>query len=285
MNETRAQFTHSNLQAPPTDPDRARRSASPASRRSARSPGRPTGAAEQAVRGRRTTSRTRRARTRCAPASTSSTTTTPSPIPRSIRGSYTFSSLANFLAGTYNNSGFTQTFGNPVVSQTNPNVGFYAQDEWKVELAADAESRASATTCSSCETIATDTNNVSPRAGLRLVAVRVAPHRRARQLRALLRPRAAARAGQRAALGGNTTDLASLQPDQRQPLAGAGRRAGVPEHPADAALPSGVLVNFTTMDPRHAERLFRAGQLRDRAAARRRAARSASATSICAGCT
>ena len=51
--------------------------------------------------------------------------------PRSIRGSYTFSSLANFLAGVYNNAGFTQTFGDPVVSQTNPNVGVYAQDEWK----------------------------------------------------------------------------------------------------------------------------------------------------------
>ena len=31
--------------------------------------------------------------------------------PRSVRGSYTFSSLANFLAGVYNNAGFTQTFG------------------------------------------------------------------------------------------------------------------------------------------------------------------------------
>ena len=35
--------------------------------------------------------------------------------PRSVRGSYTFSSLANFLSGTYNNAGFTQTFGDPVV--------------------------------------------------------------------------------------------------------------------------------------------------------------------------
>jgi outer membrane receptor protein involved in Fe transport len=52
--------------------------------------------------------------------------------PRSSRGSYAFSSLANFLSGTYNNAGFAQTFGNPVVYQTNPNVGFYAQDEWKV---------------------------------------------------------------------------------------------------------------------------------------------------------
>jgi hypothetical protein len=32
-------------------------------------------------------------------------------FPRALRGTYAFSSLANFLAGTYNNSGFTQTFG------------------------------------------------------------------------------------------------------------------------------------------------------------------------------
>ena len=53
-------------------------------------------------------------------------------FPRTNRGSYSFSSLANFLSGTYNSSGFTQTFANDVVSQTNPNVGFYVQDEWKL---------------------------------------------------------------------------------------------------------------------------------------------------------
>jgi hypothetical protein len=53
-------------------------------------------------------------------------------FPRTIRGSYAFSSLANFLSGVYNSSGFTQTFGVTQVHQTNPNVGFYAQDEYKV---------------------------------------------------------------------------------------------------------------------------------------------------------
>src|SRR5213076_787572 len=53
-------------------------------------------------------------------------------FPRSIRGAYTFSSLASFMAGVYNNNnGYTQTFGATVVSQTNPNVGVYAQDEWR----------------------------------------------------------------------------------------------------------------------------------------------------------
>ena len=82
--------------------------------------------------------------------------------PRSSRGSYAFSSLANFLAGNY--SGFTQTFGDPVVSQTNPNVGMYAQDEWKVgsRLTLNFGLRYD---LQFLQTIETDTNNVSPRIG------------------------------------------------------------------------------------------------------------------------
>src|SRR5262249_50706256 len=85
-------------------------------------------------------------------------------FPRSIRGSYTFSSLANFSSGTYNNSGFTQTFNNFVVAQTNPNVGVYAQDEWKAgrRLTLNAGVRYD---LQFLKTIVTDTNNVSPRAG------------------------------------------------------------------------------------------------------------------------
>ncbi|MEO6805627.1 MAG: carboxypeptidase regulatory-like domain-containing protein, partial [Edaphobacter sp.] len=52
--------------------------------------------------------------------------------PQSLRGSYSFSSLANFLAGTYNTQGYTQNFGTPTIQQNNPNLGFYLQDEWKV---------------------------------------------------------------------------------------------------------------------------------------------------------
>ena len=43
--------------------------------------------------------------------------------PRAVRGSYTFSSLPNFLAGVYNNAGFTQTFGATEVSQQTPTSG------------------------------------------------------------------------------------------------------------------------------------------------------------------
>jgi hypothetical protein len=84
--------------------------------------------------------------------------------PRSIRGAYGFSSLANFLTGTYNNAGFTQTFNATVVSQTNPNLGVYAQDEWKVNsrLTVNAGLRYD---LQFLETISTDRNNVSPRVG------------------------------------------------------------------------------------------------------------------------
>src|SRR6478735_3854617 len=85
-------------------------------------------------------------------------------FPRADRGSYVFSSLQNFLLGVYNNAGFTQTFAETVVSQTNPNVGVYVQDEWKVgsQLTLNAGLRYD---LQFLETIATDRNNVSPRLG------------------------------------------------------------------------------------------------------------------------
>jgi hypothetical protein len=84
--------------------------------------------------------------------------------PQSLRGSYSFSSLANFLAGTYNSQGYTQNFGTPTIQQNNPNLGFYAQDEWKVSpsLTLNVGVRYD---LEWLRTISTDTNNVSPRVG------------------------------------------------------------------------------------------------------------------------
>src|SRR6185369_3353755 len=85
-------------------------------------------------------------------------------FPRASRGTYAFSTVANLAAGIYNNSGFTQTFGDTGVAQTNPNAGFYVQDEWRVNpnitinggLRYDLQY---------LDTIQTDGNNVSPRVG------------------------------------------------------------------------------------------------------------------------
>ena len=82
----------------------------------------------------------------------------------SIKGSYSFSSLMNFLNGVYNSQGYTQNFGTPVVQQNNPNAGFYAQDEWKVTpaLTLNAGVRYD---LEFLQTIHTNKGNVSPRAG------------------------------------------------------------------------------------------------------------------------
>ena len=85
-------------------------------------------------------------------------------FPRAVQGSYAFSSLANFLTGTYNNAGFSQTFGETEVSQGNANVGFFIQDEWSATpgLTLNLGLRYD---LQFLDTIDTDRNNLSPRAG------------------------------------------------------------------------------------------------------------------------
>lgn len=166
--------------------------------------------------------------------------------PRSVRGSYSFSSLTNFLAGVYNNSGFTQTFGATKVSQTNPNIGVYAQDEWKVSprvtlnlgLRYDLQF---------LETINTDTNNVSPRVG---VAWSPFESRRTvlRGSAGLFYDRVPLRPLANALLStGNTTDLNNLR---QIGVSLSPTQAGAPVFPniLSGVVPSVTLVNLTTMD-------------------------------------
>jgi hypothetical protein len=51
-------------------------------------------------------------------------------FPGSFYGTYAFTSLASFLSGTYLT--FGQAFGKTDWFQTNPNLGWFVQDEWKV---------------------------------------------------------------------------------------------------------------------------------------------------------
>jgi hypothetical protein len=166
--------------------------------------------------------------------------------PRSVRGSYTFSSLANFLGGVYNNAGFTQTFGTSVVSQTNPNIGVYAQDEWKVSsrVTVNAGLRYDVQLL---ETIETDTNNVSPRLGLawspfesRRTVVRASA--------GLFYDRVPLRAVANALLSaGNTTDLSQLR---QTSVSLSPTQAAAPVFPniLREAVPSVTLFNLTTMN-------------------------------------
>jgi hypothetical protein len=167
--------------------------------------------------------------------------------PRSYRGSYSFSSLANFLAGTYNNQGFTQTFNTSRVHQTNPNAGFYAQDEWKLtnSLTLNLGLRYD---LQFLETIHTDTNNVSPRAGFAWTPF---PSRKTvvRGSYGLFYDRVPLRALANAILSANNTvDPAKLS---QIGISLSPAQAGAPAFPAildNLTLPPGVLFNFSTMD-------------------------------------
>lgn len=169
-------------------------------------------------------------------------------FPRSQRGSYTFSSLANFLAGTYNNAGFTQTFGATEVEQTNPNVGLYAQDEWHARsgLTVNLGLRYDVQRLDAVET---DTNNVSPRVGMAW-----SPGRSQRTVvrgsAGLFFDRVPLRAVANALLSaGNSTDVAQLRQINVSLSPG---QSGAPAFPHVLAgvIPSVTLPNLTTIDRR-----------------------------------
>jgi hypothetical protein len=174
-------------------------------------------------------------------------------FPRAAAGAYTFSTLANFLAGSYNTAGFTQTFGATSVRQTNPNVGVYVQDEWAagrgltVNLGARYDLQL-------LDTIHTDTNNIAPRIGMSWAPF---DSRRTvvRGSAGLFYDRVPLRAVANALLSaGNTADVGELR--QVAVVLSPGQ-AGAPVFPAglSAPQPSVTLPNLTTMD-RHLQNAY-----------------------------
>jgi hypothetical protein len=164
---------------------------------------------------------------------------------RTFRGSYTFSSLATFLTGTY--SGYAQTFGDPIVTQTNPNVGLFVQDEWRAgaRLTLNLGLRYD---LQFLETIETDRDNVAPRVGA-VWTPTGSPDFVIRGGAGLYFDRVPLRAVANALLSaGNTTDVTELRQPQVSGILPS--QAGAPVFPAilPDRLPSTARVSITTMD-------------------------------------
>jgi hypothetical protein len=154
--------------------------------------------------------------------------------------------MANFLTGVYNNAGFAQTFGITERAQTNHNVGFYVQDEWKATTALTVNAGVRYD-LQGLETIDADRNNVSPRVG---VAWSPFASRRTvvRASAGLFYDRVPLRALANALMSaGNTTDVNALQ---QYVVTLSPTQAGAPVFPniLPAAVPLVTLPNLTTMD-------------------------------------
>ena len=243
VNETRAQFAHSDLLAPPTDPiGPAVSIAGVAS--FGTSSGSPTGRLNKMYQVVNNLSHQAGAHALRAGVDFLYNDDTIT-YPRSIRGAYTFSSLTNFLAGAYNNAGFTQTFGETTVLQNNANIGIYAQDEWRAttSLTLNLGLRYD---LQFLETIDTDTDNVSPRLGFAWTPF-PSQNTIIRGAAGLFYDRVPLRAVANALLSaGNTTDLASLR---QIGVSLSPTQAGAPVFPhiLAAVVPTVTLVNLTTM--------------------------------------
>ena len=162
-------------------------------------------------------------------------------FPGAFQGVYAFSSLANFQAGRYTT--FQQAFGVAEQFQSNPNVGLFAQDEWRLrhDLTLNLGLRYDAQFLP--RPIQTDANNFAPRIG-----VAYAPEFLGRQHKTVVRAgygiffdriplRATSNALQR---DGSKYRVAVLSFGQE----------GAPAFPnVLAAFPSQLLVSITTIDP------------------------------------
>ena len=85
-------------------------------------------------------------------------------FPGAVQGVYAFSSLNNFLNGNYIN--YQQAFGAPSQFQSNPNVGVFVQDEWRIHprLTLNAGLRYDLQFLP--DPIQTNTDNLAPRMGI-----------------------------------------------------------------------------------------------------------------------
>jgi hypothetical protein len=159
-------------------------------------------------------------------------------FPGALQGVYTFQSLANFQRGQY--STYQQAFGATEQLQSNPNLGVFAQDEWRPRTGVTVNLGVRYDLQWLPDPIQLDANNVSPRVG-----VAVAPGGGRTVVRASggvyfdrIPLRATSNALQR---DGTKYQVAQLSFGQ----------TGAPAFPTVMPLfPAGVLVSITSINPR-----------------------------------
>ena len=158
-------------------------------------------------------------------------------FPGATVGSYAFSTLAAFQAGTYTT--FQQAFGAVTQFQSNPNLAVFAQDEWHAarDLTINAGLRYDLQFLPS--PIQTDANNVSPRLG---VAWAPGDHRTiVRASGGLYFNPIPLRA---------TSNALQRDGSKYQVAVYAFGQPGAPAFPSTlAAFPEGLLLSVTTIDP------------------------------------
>ncbi len=85
-------------------------------------------------------------------------------FPGALPGSYTFTSLTNLELGRWQQ--FQQAFGEPSLPQSNPNLGLFVQDEWRPRPALTVNAGLRYDLQWLPDPIQLDANNVSPRVGV-----------------------------------------------------------------------------------------------------------------------
>jgi hypothetical protein len=85
-------------------------------------------------------------------------------FPGALQGVYNFTSLNNFLNGTYLN--FQQAFGAPSQFQSNPNFGVFVQDEWRMRRDFTINAGLRYDVQYLPDPIQADRNNLAPRLGI-----------------------------------------------------------------------------------------------------------------------
>ncbi len=158
-------------------------------------------------------------------------------FPGAIQGSYTFASLANFELGRYIN--FQQAIGEVSQSQSNPNLGVFVQDEWRLAPSVTVSAGLRYDLQWLAAPVGTDFGTLSPRLG-----VAWSPGNRRTVVRA-----SAGRYLDRLPLRALSNALQRDGSKYRTAVLSFGQ-AGAPRFPEVlTSYPAGALSSVTTIDP------------------------------------